>query len=296
MRGSMAYFAGAGTVIAAIAVGLGGGWTIANIMSPHQDKHDPTRLEQRMSATPIPFSTEADQSRAQGDHAADPRPQSSPPPVGTSVANDQPARQAESQTAKPQAAPREQASSPPEDADAKARDSDLKRLAAEKRKAERHQRRAEPPPAAPGQPPTQAAPPARQTSLPPAGSRVANDQPAKPAESQAANPQAAPREQASSSPEDANAKARDSDPRRLAAEKRKAERRQQWAERKKAQQQRDADELRDVEASMRRRDDTDGRRIVVQRDADDFAPRGDFRPSFGFPRFNLFGGFGEDRD
>ena len=46
MRASIAYFAGAGTVVAAIAVGLGGGLTIANIISPHLDKGiEVSRLE-----------------------------------------------------------------------------------------------------------------------------------------------------------------------------------------------------------------------------------------------------------
>ncbi len=54
MRAPIAYFAGAGTVIAAIGLGLGGGLTIANVMSPHQDKLEQTKLEQRMAAKPIP--------------------------------------------------------------------------------------------------------------------------------------------------------------------------------------------------------------------------------------------------
>jgi hypothetical protein len=277
MRTSMAYFAGAGTVIAAIGLGLGGGFTIANVMSPHQDKLEQTKLEQRMSAKPIPPSAQADQPKTQAANtntgtdkpqaeqgkaavpyvaatnaaisanapaaqsepqpqtqAAAPAPQSSPQPAEARVANEA-VKPAEPKTAKPQAAPREQAASSPEDSNAKAQ-----------------------------------------------------------------------------SPEDANAKARDSDLKRLAAEKRKADRRQQWADRKKAQQQRDA-ELRDVEASVRRdsdgpriRDnrDSDGPRIVVRQDDDDFGRRGDSdrrrdfdrrgsaRP-FGFPGFNLFGG---DRD
>ena len=40
MRAAMAYFAGAGTVIAAIGIGLGGGLTIANVLSPHQEKQE----------------------------------------------------------------------------------------------------------------------------------------------------------------------------------------------------------------------------------------------------------------
>lgn len=281
MRTSMAYFAGAGTVIAAIGLGLGGGFTIANVMSPHQEKLEQTKLEQRMSAKPIPPSAQADQPKTQAANtgtdkppgeqgkapvpyvaatnaaisanapaaqsepqpqtqAAAPAPQSSPQ-AESRVANEF-VKPAEPQTAKPQAVPREQASSASSPEDSNAKDSNFK----------------------------------------------------------------------ARSPEDANAKARDSDLKRLAAEKRKADRRQQWADRKKAQQQRDA-ELRDVEASVRRdsdgpriRDnrDNDGPRIVVRQDDDDVGRRGDSdrrrdfdrrgsdRP-FGFPGFNLFGG---DRD
>jgi hypothetical protein len=176
MRTSMAYFAGAGTIVVAIAAGLGGGLTIANMVNPHQQKFEQTRLEQRMSAKPIQPAAEADQSKAQASNtsadkpqadqpkvpvpylaatqaasapvvvapapqtqAAAPAPQSSQPspqPVEAKLVNDAPA---EPQTAKPQAAPRDQASSSPDDANARARESDLKRLAAEKRKAERRQ-------------------------------------------------------------------------------------------------------------------------------------------------------------
>jgi hypothetical protein len=167
MRAPIAYFAGAGTVIAAIGLGLGGGLTIANVMTPHQEKFEQTKLEQRMAAKPIPPSAQADQPKQQADQpkapmsyvaatdaavtvkapaapsqpqtqAAAPAPQASPPPVIEQArAENPPAKPAEPQIAQPQAAPREQASV--EDANAKARDSDLKRLAAEKRKAERRQ-------------------------------------------------------------------------------------------------------------------------------------------------------------
>ncbi|MBI5318617.1 hypothetical protein [Bradyrhizobium sp.] len=56
MRATSAYFAGAATVIAAIAAGLGGGLVLGEIMSPQQPKHrssEVTRLEQRMSPQPI---------------------------------------------------------------------------------------------------------------------------------------------------------------------------------------------------------------------------------------------------
>ena len=50
MRTSMAYFAGAGTVVIAIAAGLGGGLTIANIVSPHASNQEMSKLEQRRQA------------------------------------------------------------------------------------------------------------------------------------------------------------------------------------------------------------------------------------------------------
>jgi hypothetical protein len=295
MRAPIAYFAGAGTVIAAIGLGLGGGLTIANVMNPHQDKLEQTKLEQRMAAKPIPPSAEADQAKIQAANTA---------------------------TDKPQA---EQGKAPlPNVAATNAAAISTNTPAAQ----------SEPPP------PKQAAAPAPQSSPQPDEAKVANDQPAKPAEPQIARAPAAPPEQASSdnsnakarSPEDANATARDSDLKRLAAEKRKAQRRQQWADRKKALQQRDA-EQRDVEANARRDSDdrplirnfdgprivrdsrdsdaprirdnrnSDGRRLVVRQDDDDFNRRGDhgdsgrrgnFDRPFGFPGFNLFGG--GDRD
>jgi len=56
MRASMAYFAGVGTVVAAVAVGLGGGLLISNIVSPHEPRIEMSKLEQRMSSKPIPVS------------------------------------------------------------------------------------------------------------------------------------------------------------------------------------------------------------------------------------------------
>jgi hypothetical protein len=58
MRTSTAYFAGGGTVIAAIVAGMGGGLLIANIVSPSSQKHgtEMTKLEQRMSSRPIPVN------------------------------------------------------------------------------------------------------------------------------------------------------------------------------------------------------------------------------------------------
>ena len=56
MRASMAYFAGVGTVVAAVAVGLGGGLLISNIVSPHEPRIEMSKLEQRMSSKPTPVS------------------------------------------------------------------------------------------------------------------------------------------------------------------------------------------------------------------------------------------------
>jgi hypothetical protein len=56
MRTSTAFFAGAGTVLAAIAAGLGGGLLIADMVSPHSSRQEMTRLERRISPEPIPVS------------------------------------------------------------------------------------------------------------------------------------------------------------------------------------------------------------------------------------------------
>ena len=52
MRTSTAYFAGLGTVVVAVAAGLGGGYLAANIVNPHEP--GVSKLERRMSATPLP--------------------------------------------------------------------------------------------------------------------------------------------------------------------------------------------------------------------------------------------------
>ena len=53
MRTSTAYFAGVGTVVAAVVAGLGGGMLISNIVSPHAPKIEMSKLELRMSEKPI---------------------------------------------------------------------------------------------------------------------------------------------------------------------------------------------------------------------------------------------------
>jgi hypothetical protein len=65
MRTSMAYFAGVGTVVVAVAAGLGGGLLMGNIMNPHE--REIGKVEQRRTApqqaqqSPQPAS---DQSKA----------------------------------------------------------------------------------------------------------------------------------------------------------------------------------------------------------------------------------------
>jgi hypothetical protein len=179
MRASMAYFAGAGTIVVALAAGLGGGLTIANIVSPQKETREISKLEQRMGTKPIPPSAQADQPKVQSDTiqaSNTDKPQADQPkaPVpyvaatGAAITANTPPVQTQpqqTQAAPPQASPspvieqakvdnppakpaepqtakdtpREQASSSPEDANAKARDADVKRLASEKRKADRRQ-------------------------------------------------------------------------------------------------------------------------------------------------------------
>lgn len=138
MRVTTAFFAGIGTVVVAIAAGLGGGLLLGDIMSPQQPKHpgsEMTRLEQRMSPQPIPATNGASQPvpyMAATQAAAMAEPQAQPPPT-----------QAQPAAIEPSAA-REGAA--PEDANARARDAEPKRDARrveDRRKAERRQQSAE---------------------------------------------------------------------------------------------------------------------------------------------------------
>jgi hypothetical protein len=54
MRTFTAYLAGAGTVVAAVVAGLGGGLLISNIVSPHSPGQEMTRVERHRSAEPVP--------------------------------------------------------------------------------------------------------------------------------------------------------------------------------------------------------------------------------------------------
>ncbi|MBI5261464.1 MAG: hypothetical protein HY852_06560 [Bradyrhizobium sp.] len=174
MRASMAYFAGAGTIVAAIAVGLGGGLIAGNIMNPQLPKEASaaTRLERGapvdtvgasttparaaaertiLASDPVPYLAETQ--RAGFGAAFERQAHSTQAPARASATNDgknngkndgKPADASSAPTARTAEQPGwgEKAGSP-EDAYARANYSDLRREAAERRRAERRQRWAE---------------------------------------------------------------------------------------------------------------------------------------------------------
>jgi hypothetical protein len=181
MRASTAYFVGAGTIIAAIVIGLGGGIVAGNIMNPITPKLGPdtSKVAQRAEAAAttktsnIPATTNAPSERVQyltgtrafGTMSAAPaqaetqvdtkpdtkatqanaQPPTPPPPQNAAVEPAQEhAKSAPAQAAQPaeQQATAEPSSSP-DNANAKARDSDVKRAASDRRRSERRERWAE---------------------------------------------------------------------------------------------------------------------------------------------------------
>ena len=158
MRTSTAYFAGVGTVVIAIAAGLGGGYLAANVISPHEQKFgNETRLERRMAsqavsvtaapsepvphfaATPNPTPAQAEPETPAAQAPAKVEPQ-------TAASNTEDKTASRSAAAQPVPQPAEQATekaAAPQEAFAKARDADLRRAAREQRRAERRQRWAE---------------------------------------------------------------------------------------------------------------------------------------------------------
>ena len=163
MRASMAYFAGAGTVIAAIVGGVGGGLLIADMISPKSPKQELTLLERRTppapiqavagASEPVPYlaapqpsapssaaaaAPAATQANTQADNSA-----STPaPPVDAAAGSKAVVSAAQPAAAATQAAPREQTANPQpvtsEEALAKPRDADVKRTT-ERRRFERRQ-------------------------------------------------------------------------------------------------------------------------------------------------------------
>jgi hypothetical protein len=172
MRASTAYFVGAGTIVAAIAIGLGGGIVAGNIMNPVAPKHGPDtgKMAQRAEAATAPAQSNAPSERVQylaGSQAfgtmttapaqvrGDAKPETKPDDTQATQANaappaPQPSQAAAVEPAKP--APPSQAAKPveqqastepppsPDNAYAKARDSDVKRAASERRRMDRRER------------------------------------------------------------------------------------------------------------------------------------------------------------
>ncbi|MBR1128840.1 hypothetical protein [Bradyrhizobium iriomotense] len=175
MRASTAYFVGAGTIVVAIAIGLGGGIVAGNIMNPIAPKQGPdtSKMAQRTDAAGVPAQTNAPSERVQyltGSQAfgtiiaapaqAEAKPEAAKPDTQTTQANAEPPAPQPSQAAAvepPRLAPtsssqvvkpaEQQAStnqsSSFDNAYAKARDSDVRRAASERRRAERRERWAE---------------------------------------------------------------------------------------------------------------------------------------------------------
>ena len=169
MRASTAYFVGAGSIVAAIAIGLGGGIVAGNIMHPIAPKQGPDtgkmaqRAEPAAAATVTTAPSERVQyltgsqtfggviaapAQAKDEAKPDVRPDvqanaepAPPPPQTAAVEPPKPAPASPPQVAKPveQQASTEPAS-PPDNAYAKARDSDVKRAASERRRVERRER------------------------------------------------------------------------------------------------------------------------------------------------------------
>jgi hypothetical protein len=154
MRISTAYFAGVGTVIVAVAAGLGGGYLAANITSP--PSQTVSKLERRMSAEPIHVSTApaepvphvaATTNAAPAPLQEQPQTEAAAPPVNTAPAEAKTANnvaaaqpvQSPPQPAKP-AEQADEKTAAPRDVFVRARDADIKRADAEKRRAERRQR------------------------------------------------------------------------------------------------------------------------------------------------------------
>ncbi len=161
MRISTAYFAGVGTVIVAVAAGLGGGYLAANVANQPSGV---SKLERRMSAEPISVAavqpqpvpravaTSPDYAPAQEQPQPEPRAEAAAPsghaapPTNNARAEEKPVSnvaavrpvQPTLQPAKSAEQTEEKAATPRE-AFARARDTDVKRADAEKRRAERRQ-------------------------------------------------------------------------------------------------------------------------------------------------------------
>ncbi|MDH2342891.1 MULTISPECIES: hypothetical protein [unclassified Bradyrhizobium] len=181
MRASTAYFVGAGTIVAAIAIGLGGGIVAGNIMNPVSPKQGPdtSKMAQRADAAK-PATTNApserlqyltgsqafgamvaapEQAESKSEAKSEPKSEAAKLDTQTTQANAEPPPPQPSQAAAMEQSPapasppqvakpaEQQASTGPsssiDNAYAKARDFDVKRAASERRRMERRERWAE---------------------------------------------------------------------------------------------------------------------------------------------------------
>ncbi|HTC96443.1 MAG TPA: hypothetical protein VK734_01900 [Bradyrhizobium sp.] len=157
MRASMAYFAGAGTIVVAIAAGLGGGLVIANVMNPHGvrdlskvELQTKSRQANAAQPSPQPSSSPAiawNASQEPAPYLAQVQPAAKVPVVVGAAPSrpqenlqdqPQPTSDAANATQTPSRPATHDEASAPENAYAKARDADLKRQD-DKRKSDRHQ-------------------------------------------------------------------------------------------------------------------------------------------------------------
>jgi hypothetical protein len=145
MRTSTAYFAGVGTVIVAVAAGLGGGYLAANVVSPPVQAV--SKLERRMSAESVSVSTAPAEpaSRVVATTATNSPPAPEPEQPSQSQTQRQPQPQPQTQAAAPVANPpaADEKAATPREAFARASEADIKRAAADKRRAERRQQSAD---------------------------------------------------------------------------------------------------------------------------------------------------------
>jgi hypothetical protein len=125
MRASMAYFAGAGTVLAAIVGGVGGGLLIADIVSPKSPKQELSRLERHMSQQPIPAA--ATPSEPVPYLSA---PQPSAPGTTVAAAQEQPQPQTQTASAAPPAQPADASQTKPAESQTKPAESPAKQAEA----------------------------------------------------------------------------------------------------------------------------------------------------------------------
>lgn len=192
MRASTAYFVGAGTIVAAIAIGLGGGIVAGNIMNPVGPKQGPdtSKVAQRAEAA-APAATSAPSERLQyltGSQA-----------FGAMIAA--PAQgEAKPEAAKPDTQPTQANAQPPASLPSQAAAVEPSKEQSKEPSKERSKEQSKP-----------------AIALSPKAVKSAEQE-------ASADP--------ASSPENAYAKARESDVKRAASERRRMERRERWAERR----------------------------------------------------------------